>query len=97
MKLSTQITNDGSRWFVTLRASADWYAVRDHVSALSGATLTGFLTDHITECWIDFQYAGHKFTIHDPFGEYWFSVKDPKCPDEILQAVAEHFANLLEK
>jgi hypothetical protein len=87
---------DGSRCFLSLHPNADWTAVRDHVGRLEGAKLTGFLTDGITEAWIDFHYAGHKFNINDSPGDYWFFVSDPTCPDTILHKVAEHFASLLE-
>ena len=87
--------HDGSRHFGDLPQTVLWYALRDHVAELPGAVITRFLTDHVTEAWIDFTYAGHEFSINDQFGEYWFFVKDPACPNEIMQAVLEHFAQLL--
>ncbi|MCI0581186.1 MAG: hypothetical protein L0332_07410 [Chloroflexi bacterium] len=100
MKTPDQILNltmhDGSRRFGDLPQSALWYAVRDHVGRLPGAKLTGFVTDHVTEAWIDFTYQGHTFSINDQFGEYWFFVRDPGCPDDILLAVLRHFRLLLD-
>lgn len=88
--------HDGSRHFVGLRASANWYEVRDHVERLSGAQLTGFVTDGITEAWIDFSFRDHQFSINDQFGEFWFFVANPACPDGILIQVATHFRHILK-
>ncbi len=95
-ELTNHIMRDGSRCFVSLQPSADWKAVRDHAARLEHANVTGFLTDSVTEAWIDFDYAGYKFSINDAPGDYWFFVNDPACPDTILQLVADHFEALLE-
>jgi hypothetical protein len=95
-RLTNNIMHDGSRCFLSLRPVADRYAVRDHVARLDGAELTGFLTDDVTEAWIDFRYAGHEFNINDSPGDYWFFVADPACPDSILEAVAAHFSQILK-
>lgn len=87
--------HDGSRHFGDLPQVVDWHAVRDHVAVLPGAVLTGFVTDHVTEAWIDFSYAGHHFAINDQLGDYWFFVEDPACSDEVLRRVLTHFALLL--
>ncbi len=89
------IMHDGSRHFGDLPQTADWYAVRDHVARLPGAALAGFVTDDITEAWIDFTYRQHDFSINDQFGDYWFFVNEPACPDEVLSEVLNHFAELL--
>jgi len=90
------IMPDGSRHFGDLPQTRLWYDVREHVERLPGATLTGFVTDGVTEAWIDFTYAGYAFSINDQFGEYWFFVNAPTCPDNILSAVLDHFTQLLE-
>ncbi len=87
---------DGSRHFGDLPQTFLWYDVRDHVGKLEGAVVTGFITDHVTEGWIDFRYRGHAFSINDQFGEYWFFVDDPSCADEILRRVLAHFRLLLD-
>jgi hypothetical protein len=89
------IMHDGSRHFGDLPQTTLWYDVRDHVARLPGALLTGFVTDDITEAWIDFTYRQHDFSINDQFGDYWFFVNDPACPDEVLNEVLSHFAELL--
>ncbi len=87
--------NDGSRHFADLPQTKLWYDVRDHVNNLPGAVLQSFLTDDVTEAWIDFTYRSHHFSINDQNGDYWFFVQDPNCPDEILKEVVAHFRTLL--
>jgi uncharacterized protein (DUF1778 family) len=86
---------DGSRQFGELRQTVLWHVVRDHVARLSGATLTAFICDEVTEAWIDFTYEEHTFSINDQMGEYWFFVDDPQCPDAALHRVMAHFERLL--
>lgn len=90
------IMHDGSRHFGDLPERASWYQMRDHIAKLSGAQPTGFITDHITEAWIDFSFSGHEFSINSQFNEYWFFVKDPDCPENLLQQVLNHFRQLLK-
>jgi hypothetical protein len=87
--------HDGSRHFASLPATHDWFAVRDHVRSLPGARLTDFVCDGVTEAWIDFGYASHRFSINDQAGEYLFFVTDPACSDGVLRAVVDHWAGLL--
>jgi hypothetical protein len=86
---------DGSRHFGTLPQTKLWYELRDHVAKLDGVATTEFVTDGVTEAWIGFLYQGYSFSINDQFGEYWFFVNDPKCPDEILGKVLRHCSILL--
>lgn len=88
---------DGSRHFACLPQTQMWTKVRDHIDSLSGAVLTTFVCDNITEAWIDFTYRDHNFTINDQYGEYWFFVQDPVCPNEILDEVVQHFRLLLNE
>ena len=87
--------NDGSRQFAALPQTYLWHAVRDHVARLAGSRLTAFICDEVTTAWIDFDYQGHHFSINDQFGEYWFFVQDPDCPDELLSNIVRHFEELL--
>jgi hypothetical protein len=82
--------NDGSRHFGELPQSISWYALRDHIRKLKGAVVTQFLTDGVTEAWIDFTYRGSEFSVNDQFGSYWFFVSNPNCADEDLEAVLSH-------
>ncbi|HSE32035.1 MAG TPA: hypothetical protein VLA93_10725 [Pyrinomonadaceae bacterium] len=89
-KLFNITMNDGSRHFGDLPESLGWYQLRKHIEHLDGAQVTDFITDNITEVWIDFAYRGHQFSINNQFGEYWFFVENPQCSDELLQAVLDH-------
>src|SRR5688572_25919636 len=91
---------DGSRHFGSLPESycvnhPEWLVLRDAVPALTGATLAGFVTDHVTEAWIDFEYRGHRISINNQHGQWWFFVDDPTCPDEILHSVLAHFEHTI--
>ena len=89
------IMHDGSRQFGDLPQSATWYKLRRHIARLEGATVTDFVTDHVTEAWIDFSFHGHQFSINNQWGGYWFFVKDAYTPNEILEAVLSHCRSLL--
>ena len=88
---------DGSRKFAELPETVFFDVLRDHTPKLKGALITGFITDWVTEVWLDFEYRGQKFSVNNQFGDYWFFVENPGCPDEMLLEVAEHFSRLLEK
>ena len=86
---------DGSRHFGYLPQTVLWHRLRNHIEKLDDAEVTDFITDNVTEAWIDFSYRGHRFSVNDQFGTYWFFVNDPMCPDEILEAVLFHCESLL--
>lgn len=92
--------NDGSRHFGDLPETYDphqpeWERLREAVPRLPGATLTGFVTDQVTEAWLDFDYRGFAFSINNQHGQWWFFVQQPECPDEVLGAVLDHFERVL--
>lgn len=87
--------HDCSRQFAELPQTVLWHALHKHIKRLRGVKMTGFISDGITEAWIDFEFQGHFFTVNDQFGEYWFFVKDPACPDAILARIVEHCESLL--
>ena len=89
-KLINITMNDGSRHFGDLPASIGWHQLCKHIGRLDGAQLTDFITDNITEAWIDFTYRGHQFSINNQFGQYWFFVDNAQCSEETLKAVLEH-------
>lgn len=95
MRLTDLRAHDGSRQFLALPESISWERLRTYLGALPGAEITGYLTDHVTEVWIDFRYRGHRFSVNNPCGEYWFFVQDPDCPPAVLEIVAQHCAVLL--
>ena len=69
----------------------------DHVEALEGAQVTEFEMDGTIEMWLEFRFRDNMFFVNNRFGDYWFFVEDPKCPEEILLEIAGHFRKLLEK
>ena len=86
---------DGSRHFAWLPFSPSWERVRDHLGQLEGALLTEYLTDGVTEAWIDFELGEQRFTINNQFDEFWFFVADPSFPEALLHLVLSHFCGLL--
>ena len=86
---------DGSRQFATFPESVPGTDLLAHIIALDGTTVTDHATANGTEVWIDFEFANHRFSINNQFGEYWFFVADPSCDNEILSHVAEHCSRLL--
>ena len=95
MELLNVRANDGSRQFAALPQTASWRKLRRHLEALAGVRLTDFVTDSVSEGWLDFTYDGQRLTVNDQFGQYWFFVDDPAAPDELLRRVAEHCHSLL--
>ena len=89
--------NDGSRHFVDMPEAVFFDEFADHVEKLQGAEITEFITDGVLEMWLDFDFRGHKFSVNNQFGDYWFFVEDPNCADDILLEVCEHFRILLSK
>jgi len=94
--LLNNIMYDGSRQFGELPQTVLWNELCDHISKLDGATVTSFITDGITEAWIDFTYREQEFSVNDQFGDYWFFVTDPTCPDGVLEEVLAHCRLLLQ-
>jgi hypothetical protein len=86
--------HDGSRHFLSLPESRESKRLLRHVFGL-GFALPYFYLSTAVECWIDFWFRGHRFTINNQFGEYWFFVKNPACPRAILEEVALHFSRFL--
>ena len=89
--------NDGSQHFADMPEVVFFDELADHAEELEGAEITEFITDGVVEMWLDFEYRGHKFSVNNQFGDYWFFVSDPNCPDEILLEVCDHFRKLLER
>lgn len=81
------IMPDGSRHFGDAPMVLLWDDMRDHLQKLDGVVITGFVTDWVTEGWIDFDYKGFHFSANDQLGAYWLFVNDPRCPDDILLEV----------
>lgn len=97
MKITNIITNDGARQFISIAEEVSWKQLRKSVAKLNGATETYYISDGITEMWLDFTYKQHRFTVNNQYGEYWFFVEDACCPESILIEVASHFLASLVK
>ena len=95
MELLNVRAQDGSRKFAALSRRAPWRRVRQHLAAHPGVEPGGFLTDSVTEGWLDFTYGSHRFTVNDQFGEHWFFVDDASAPEEMLRGLVEHCQRLL--
>jgi hypothetical protein len=89
--------NDGSRHFVDMPEVVFFDELADHVEELEDAEITEFITDGVVEMWLEFDFRGHQFSVGNQFGDYWFFVRDPNCPEEILFEVIDHFRTLLER
>ena len=89
--------HDGSRNFTDLPETVFFEVLHEHTKKLDGAKVTRFVSDWITEVWLDFEFRGHKFSVNNQFGDYWFYVENSSCPDKVLLEVCEYFRKLLEK
>ena len=89
--------NDCSRHFVDMPEVVFFDELADHAEELEDAEITEFITDGVVEMWLEFEFRGHKFSVNNKFGDYWFFVQAPNCPDEILLEVIDHFRQLLER
>lgn len=85
---------DGSRHFGDLPEVATFDKMRDHLQAMAGAQESAYVTDQVTEMWLDFEYRDHRFSINNQMGDYWFFVGDPYCPQAYLIEVLEHFSRI---
>jgi hypothetical protein len=95
-KLLNLPMHSGSRQFAALPETCSWKRLRKHIERLPGAAVTSFLTDDVTEMWLDFSFHHRAFTVNNQYGDFWCFVRDAACPDEILVAVVEHCEPLLK-
>jgi hypothetical protein len=96
MRLKDFRTNSGSRQFAELRAVSGPRTLRDHLLTLEGVAITEFLPAWSSEdSWIDFTFRGYSFSVNGHFGDWWFFVSDPNCPDTILWSVFDHCRKIL--
>lgn len=86
--------SDGTRLFASIPAILSWYEAWDRLIGLPGTEVIGFLIDGATEAWIDFRFRDRSFSVNEQFGEYWFFVVDPDCPDAILVEIIDHFVGM---
>ena len=96
-KLLNLIMKDGSRNFAILPETIFFDELRELVKSFEGSKEIGFVTDGVTEVWLAFDFGGHKFSINNQFGDYWFFVDDPNCSNKILLEVVKYFEKFLIK
>ncbi len=94
-KLINLITHSKSRQFVDLPESVDWKVLRGHLEKMPDAFVTDYVSDGVTEMWLDFNYKGNRFSVNNQFGEYWFFSENPVCSEEILIEIVEYCEELL--
>ena len=85
---------DGSRLFASFKFPVSWPVFRQHLEQMQSLKVTRFVTDGVTEGWLDFDYFGHHFTVNDPQGEFFVFVDDAECPSFILGELMKHFRKL---
>jgi len=56
--------HDDSREPLVMPETVDWNTLRDHIVALPGVKVSGYLTDHVTEDWMELCFRGHEFTVN---------------------------------
>lgn len=81
---------DGSRQF----AEVPWrppLELKRRLIDTPGVRVTAFI-DSPAETWIDFEYAGHAFSAHNPLNDFWLFVRDPACPAAVLRDVVAALA-----
>jgi hypothetical protein len=88
--------HDGPRNFATLPQATSWPALRNHLEQLEGLVVTAFLTDNVSEAWLDFEFRDHSFAVNNQFAEYWFFVRDPECDEAILRTSLDHTIRFLD-
>jgi hypothetical protein len=92
--LMNTIMRDGSRHFLALRETARPDEIRARLEAIYGIRICQFSRGGF-EWWMFFQCMGWRFSVNNPFGEIWFFVDDPICPEDILNCLKRRIAQAL--
>ena len=78
--LLNETMHNGSRLFLQLPQTYPPSSLLRKIVHFGGMP-TDFVSDWFTgETWIDFCYKGWKFSIHNPYGTYWFLLKTANAP-----------------
>lgn len=85
---------DGSLFFAELSGSISWADLGDHLKRIDQLRIMKFVTDGITEAWLDFDYYGQHFTVHCPLDTYFVFAQDFDCPAFMLTELIVHFQKL---
>lgn len=91
-QLLNETMPDGSRLFFILPENCPPHRLLWFIICLR-ALPTAYVTDFVTgETWMDFRWRKQKFSIHNPYGQYWFFADNPDCSETLLHELAEYFA-----
>jgi hypothetical protein len=85
--LMNTIMRDGSRHFLTLRETCRACDVRARLELAGGIRVCQLSHGGGFQWRMWFQCLGWRFSVTNPFGELWFFVEDPGCPDDVLRCV----------
>jgi len=82
---------DGSRQFADVPERVLPSQLKKILAKLPGVDIVSFVASVAEiEAWIEFRFQGFDFAVNNQNLEYWLFVRQPECPDEILQEVARH-------
>lgn len=95
MNLLNITMKDGSRHFFSLPESTSFLDLRRFLEKHDEITVTDYVTDHVTEVWIDFDFRKHHFSVNNQSGQYWFFVADPTCPDKALLELSSYCTSFI--
>lgn len=91
MKALDEKMEDGSLLFAELSSEISWVDLRNHFERIDQLLIMKFVTDGITEAWLDFYYYDQHFTIHCPLDIYLVFAQDYDCPAFMLNDLLAHF------
>jgi len=95
MEMLNELMKDGSLLFAEISEGITWEQLKYHIEGLEQLYIMDFLTDGVTEAWLDFYYYGQIFSIHSPMmGGYLLYAKDHNCPAFMLMELIVHFRKL---
>ncbi|GEM48220.1 hypothetical protein [Deinococcus cellulosilyticus] len=81
----------GAKRFAILPRGAYPLQLHLHLKTLPGARLMALVTEQLEDVFLDFEYDHQSFRILELPDEYWFVVRDPRCPPQTMRYVLEHF------
>ncbi len=85
--LMNVIMRDGSRHFLTLRETCRAEGTRARLEGAGGIRVCQLSHGGGFQWRMWFHCLGWRFCVTNPFGELWFFVEDPLCPDDILRCL----------
>lgn len=90
-QITTTLMKDGSRHFLSLPESCSSNTLKTHLERIPGIRVCDTMQGGF-QWWMSFQCLGWRFSINNPFGEFWFFVEDANCPEEILRCLTRRLS-----